>query len=170
MNDVKVHFDKIYSKIGYYLSIDEKLGNWGSNHKILPIKIMLDDFIPSSCDFSYQNDYIETTLLSQHYFNNYTIYDSLIRKGILQRKVEISDSQLDRICNPCLADDNNSLIHKLSCHTIVELKKLFTTTSIADYFNQSNKRYPIFLNFKNESPIDKAMDSFDFESFEYLLQ
>ena len=175
MNDIKFQFEEVYKdKLDFYLCIDETVVNWSSRHKLLPIKIQLADYVNTRTDDitdeTYISHYTETTLLCLTYNNDFTIWEALIRRGLLLREIEIADSQLDRICNPCLADDNNSLVHKMSQHSIKDLNKLFAKTSISDHFNQQNKRYPIFLNFEGESPIDLAMKSFDFESFDYLLQ
>ena len=196
MNDIKYQFDEVYGgKFEFYICIDETVVNWSSRHKLLPIKIQLADYVHkreapqpflvdkyeaganskasqqiNSDPIEYYTHYTETTLLCLTYNNDFTIWEALIRRGLLQREVEISDSQLDRICNPVLADDNNSLLHKMSQHSIKDLNKLFAKTAIAEHFNQQNKRYPLFLNFDGESPLDLAMKSFDFESFDYLLQ
>lgn len=55
--------------------------------------------------------YEETEFLCLAYNNDITIWEALIRKGLLQGQVEITDNQLDRICNPYLGDNNNNLLH-----------------------------------------------------------
>ena len=47
------------------------------------------------------------------YANDFNIFESLIRDGLINGSVEISNEQLDRICNPVLADKNRNLIYHL---------------------------------------------------------
>lgn len=90
-----------------YLCIDEFMVNWDSRYKLLPVKIMNPDYVRFEDDKGAQlkirdanmwemRDQIETfeeiPLLCLMY-NNYTsIYDTLIRYGILKGRVEINDS------------------------------------------------------------------------------
>ena len=58
----------------------------------------------------------------------------------------------------------------MSQHTPKALYQLFTRTSIKDRFvNQQNKRFPFYFNFDKKSPLDIAIEAFDFESFNFLL-
>ena len=110
MNDIKLMFKKVYTEQVSYLLIDETVVNWSSRHKLLPIKLQQPDFIVYKWSSNKINnkyntravDYYETTFLCQTYNNNFSIWESLIRKGLLNSDVDINDNQLDRICNPAL--------------------------------------------------------------------
>lgn len=58
--------------------------------------------------------FFETTLLCLTYNNNFTIWEAMLREGILKGNVEINDNQLDRILSPVLGDNNDCLLHKMS--------------------------------------------------------
>ena len=62
-----------------------------------------------------------------------------------------------------------------------KLKKIFSKTSIEKFCDKKNKRFPIFLSFersKNDkacgeygrSQLDIAIDAYDYDSFNILLQ
>ena len=145
MNDIRQMFSKVYSKNHLsYLLIDESVVNWNSWQKLLPIKLQEPDYIYYSCQSknsaegwvdieTYPEDYQETTILCHTYNNNFTIWESLIRKGILRGDVEINDNQLDRICNPAIQDNNRSPIHHMSHHCNKKLKKIFSKMSIEKF-------------------------------------
>ena len=50
MNDVKNALFNVYGGIlkQGYLFIDETMVNWNSRHKLLPVKLMMPDYIVSS--------------------------------------------------------------------------------------------------------------------------
>ena len=104
-------------------------------------------------------NYIMTPLLSLTYNNSFTIWEALIRKGLLEGTVEITNHQLDRICNPVLADLNCNILHRL-CEErrIVELNQVFYKTDIGRFISQKHKRFPIFFNFNKKSPLDICLD------------
>ena len=145
MNDIRLMFSKVYSKNHLsYLLIDETVVNWGSQYRLLPIKLQEPDYIYYNCQSTnvtegwvdiqrYPEDYYENTILCHTYNNNFNIWESLIRKGLLKGDVEINDNQLDRICNPALQDNNRSPIHHMSHHSLKKLKKIFTKTSIENF-------------------------------------
>ena len=113
--------------------------------------------------------YEETTLLSHTYFNDFNIWEALIRKGLITGKVEINEDQVNRLCNPVLEDNNNSLVHHMSQHNIKNLYKIFQKTQIGDTYNLKSKRFPIFLNFDGKSQLDLALKASDIESFKFLI-
>ena len=175
MNDIKETFSAVYGNIlkGGYLYIDESIVDWSSRHKLLPIKLMLADSITTDMQGGdlIEKSYEETPLLCVTYNNAFTIWETLIRKGLLEGTVEITNNQLDRICNPVLGDRNNNLLHHMSeSHRFKELEMVFNKTNLKNFVKTKSKRFPIFLNFDNKSPLDLAIDQFDFESFQLLLR
>ena len=59
----------------------------------------------------------------------------------------------------------------MSQNTFEQLVQIFAKTSIKENIGgcKKLKKYPIFFNFDGKSPLDIAIDAFDFESFNYLL-
>ena len=109
--------------------------------------------------------------MSFTYNNSFTIWEALIRKGLLEGTVEISNYQLERICNPVLADKNCNILHHLcEDRKIDELKKIFSKTDLHRFVSLKYKRYPIFFNLNYKSPLDIALDQFDSESFDLFLR
>ena len=50
MNDIRLMFSKVYSKNHLsYLLIDETVVNWGSQYRLLPIKLQEPDYIYYNC-------------------------------------------------------------------------------------------------------------------------
>ena len=156
---------------GSYLCIDESIVNWDSRHKLLPICVKFADYLKADGQGGERvlGPYEEMTMLTLTYNNQFTIWEALIRQGLLHGRVEINDGQLQRLTAPVLSDNNESLIHKLSRHNLPRLTKVFQGTSIGETRDDANKRYPIFLNFDGKSPLDLALDYSDFDSFQFLL-
>ena len=102
------------------MCIDEALVDWDSRHKLMPISYHHNDYVQekelSKTEKLVFEKYEEKEFLCLAYNNDFTIWEALIRRGLLEGKVQITDSQLDRICNPYLGNNNNSLLHKLSYH------------------------------------------------------
>ena len=173
MNDVRSKFEETYgAKIeGSYLCIDESIVNWDSRHKLLPICVRFRDYLYADAKDGERvlRYYEEMTMLTLTYNNQFTIWEALIRQGLLHGRVEINDGQLQRLTNPVLSDNNENLIHKLSRHHLPHLTKVFQGTSIGETRNDANKRYPIFLNFDGKSQLDLALEDSDFDSFQFLL-
>ena len=126
MNDIAYMNRKIYGSQMGYLLVDETVVNWSSRFKLLPIKLNSSDHIKTRFitikdsqtgrkeSVEVYSGYAETTILCQTYNNNFTIWEAMLRDGILKGKVEINDHQLERILSPVLGDNNDSLLHKMS--------------------------------------------------------
>jgi hypothetical protein len=146
---------------GYYLNIDEERVDWSSRHKFLPITLMSPDHVLKENGLPTGYNHMEIFFVL--YSTDFNIFDSVIREGLMHRKVEISNNQLNRICNPVLADKNrNLLFHLVKSHGSKSLIKLFEKTKIADYFNLSTKRFAFFWDFDRLTVFDTALDNKDF--------
>ena len=114
-------------------------------------------------------DYKEYFIATHFYNTDFNIFEAIIRAKIYLNEIEISDTQLERICNPVLSDNNKSLLHHLSYRRLSSLQKLFDKTNIGDYGKSIDKRFIFFLDFEGESPLDKAIKKVDIDSFKLLL-
>lgn len=139
--------------------------------KQLPIRVMRKDYLVRGPpeDGNVIVDYKEYFIATHFYNNDFNIFEAIIRSKIILNEIEISDTQLERICNPVLSDNNKSLLHHLSYRRLSSLQKLFDKTNIGDYGKSIDKRFIFFLDFEGESPLDKAIKKVDIDSFKLLL-
>lgn len=91
--------------------------NW-SKSKQMPVKVMRGDYLERGDDGWSVSGYKEYFVITHFYNNDFNIFEALIRQKILTREIEISDSQIERICNPVLSDNNKNLLHHLSYRRI----------------------------------------------------
>ena len=101
MNDIRNTLFGVYGRIlkDGYIFIDETMVNWNSRHKLLPIKLMLPDFVQTAMQEDEngvmklaEKYFIETPLLCLTYNNSFTIWETLIRKGLLEGTIEITNN------------------------------------------------------------------------------
>ena len=77
------------------MCIDETLVDWDSRHKLMPINYHYNDYIQTKLtkgDNIIYERYEESEFLCLAYNNDFTIWEALIRKGLLEGKVPITDS------------------------------------------------------------------------------
>jgi hypothetical protein len=68
-----------------------------------------------------RRNFFENTIVSMRYLLDISIWDILIRQGLINRTVEISPFQKERIVFPVLSNDNKNLLHIFSVNNFEAL-------------------------------------------------
>ena len=104
------------------------------------------------------------------YLLDINIWDILIRQGLINRTVEISPYQKERIVFPVLSNDNKNLLHIFSVNNFEALQEVFLKCEIESCLDFSKKLFPIFKDLKNKSPLEYAYENKQYLLFNFLLR
>lgn len=109
-------------------------------------------------------------MLQLSYKNDFSIWDLLIRQGLVNNTVAISQSQMARIFYPVINHSNRCLLHEFSRNGhMIALQQIFLKAGSV-YFNKEKKQFPFFRDFTGFSPLDYAYQKKNSAIFNYLLQ
>ena len=65
-------------------------------------------------------------MLQLFYFSDFSIFEALIRKGLISGQVEVTDHQIKRIFYPVMNNKNKSLLHYFcENNNLVSIQKAF---------------------------------------------
>jgi len=79
-----------------YICIDEGIVDWNSKIKLMPVSIKYSDYIHQVVNQESKavrsTHYTENSMLQLLYHNNFSIWEALIRIGLLENTVEVNNS------------------------------------------------------------------------------
>lgn len=96
-------------------------------------------------------------MIRHDYFEDFTIWEAMIRDALVEGRIEISENQMSRVLTPVLSDHNNNLIHHLSYNKKEKLEEILSMPGFESYYKKVEGRKPIFFNFYGDSQINIAL-------------
>ena len=70
------------------------------------------------------------------YFDDFNIWEALIRDALVEGRLEINDYQLARVLTPVLYDYNQNLIHHLSYNKKEKLAEILEMPSVEMFYKK----------------------------------
>jgi hypothetical protein len=77
--------------------------------------------------------------------------------------------QLERVFQPVINDQNKNLLHYFCNNNLPALQKVFMQ-DCSKCLNKTNKQFPLFKDFNDNSPLDQAFERKDDQIFNFLLK
>lgn len=114
------------------------------------------------------SDFNSKIIWTQLYNNDHSIFEDMVRQGLKHNLIKITSHQVNRIINPCLSDNNRTLLHFFAANHFRTLESFFMKTNVAEEVQGSTRLLFGYCTGKR-TPLDVALENNDFASFRLLL-